>query len=152
MTEVEKYLYRFYQLERLKCAANNDLALAVSDYEEKAEALLKPFDISGAKSAKTNRISNPVQDVAIKMAEVFQKEINKARVALEKVIFEQETISETVEKAELNTVEKSYIIGRYFKGKRSWQTAQSLQYSDRQANRYRTSALRKISGVLEDGR
>jgi len=97
-------------------------------------------------------VSDPVQAAAIAMADRYLREIEKAEQALNALVAEQDGIKNTVEKAGLNAVEKSYVILRYFKGNRTWQTAQRLQYSDRQANRYRASALRKIGAVLQDGR
>lgn len=64
---------------------------------------------------------------------------------------EQQRIKYTVKTANLNTYEYSYIILRYFKGYRSWQTAQQLKYSERQVNRFKLSALSKISAVIKDG-
>ena len=151
MTDTEKYLYRYYQLERLKAAANDELRCAVAEYDEKAEALLKPHNLSETKAGKTNRKSDPVQDAAIKMVDIYIKEIEKARESLNRIIEEQDVIKLTVEKAQLNITEKSYVIMRYFKGNRTWQTARHMQYSDRQANRYRVSALQKIQSVLKDG-
>ena len=152
MTQTEQYLYRYYQLERLKSVANNDLRRAVAEYNERAESLLKPKTMTEPQGGRTNRVSDPVQDAVVAMVDTYLREIKKAEEALNKLIAEQDSISETVEKAGLNVMEKSYVLMRYFKGNRTWQTAQHMQYSERQANRYRVSALQKIQSVMKDGR
>ncbi|MEX1307800.1 MAG: hypothetical protein AB1Z19_04660 [Eubacteriales bacterium] len=98
MTETEKYLYRYYQLERLKALAKDELMSAVAEYDEKAEALLKPLNLSNTKVDKTNRINDPVQNAVVEMLDIYLKGIEKAKASHKQLIDEQDAIERTCER------------------------------------------------------
>jgi len=151
MSDVERFLFRYNNLERTKKTLENDLIEATEEYQAQSESLLKPYKLSLAKSGKTNKVYSSVEESVIKIVDVYRSRMERIQMVLVDLDEKQQRIKDTVKMANLNTYEYSYIFMRYFKGYRSWQTAQKLQYSERQTNRFKLSALNKIKAILKDG-
>jgi len=145
MTDVERYLYGYRDLERKKKILENDLRDAKEEYKAQQESLLMPSKQTEVKTSKTNKITDPVQDAVIKIVDVYRKRVDRISRELAQVTGEQDSILETIKSAGLTVMEESYIRYRYIKGMSTWATAQRMGYSERWAQRYRGSALKKIS-------
>jgi hypothetical protein len=150
MTDVERYLFRYNNLERMKKSIENELSEAMSEYNMQSDIMLRPTILSDINAGKTNKVSNPVQDAVVKIVDIFKAKVDRLTNELNSITIEQKMILTTIKKANLTTLEDSYIRWRYFKGYRSWQVAQRMQYCERQALRFRASALLKISVTLKD--
>lgn len=144
MTDVERYLYRYRNLERMKKILENELRDATEEYRAQQESLLTPAKPTEIKTSKTNKITNPVQDAVIKIVDVYRKRVDRISRELAQITGEQDSILDTVKSAGLSVMEESYIRYRYIKGLSAWATAQRIGYSERWAQRYKGVALEKI--------
>ncbi len=145
MTDVERYLYGYRDLERKKKILENDLRDATEEYKEQQESLLAPAKPAEVKTSKTNKIIDPVQDAVIKIVDVYRKRVDRISRELARVTGEQDLILETIKSAGLTVMEESYIQCRYIKGMSAWAAAKRIGYSERWAQRYKNSALSNIS-------
>ncbi len=150
MTEVERYLYRYRNLERMKKILENELRDATEEYRTQQESLLMPVKPAEVKTSKTNKITDPVQDAVIKIIDVYRKRIDRIANELQLVSGEQQSILDTVKQAGLSVPEESYIRYRYFKCMSACVTAQRIGYCERWAQRYKNSALGKIKKHLSN--
>lgn len=116
MSEAEKYLYHYGDLEKSKKHIKNYLDEALIEYKEYYNKLLNPVDLTNAKISKTNKISNPVQEAVVKIIDTFQTKVVRIECELNQIDKDQQSIINTLEKSDLTSIEKSYIKLRYFKG------------------------------------
>ena len=144
MTNVERFLYRYRNLERMKKILENELRDATEEYRAQQESLLMPAGQTEVKTSKTNKITDPVQDVVIKIVDVYRKRVDHISRELAQVTGEQDSILGTVKSAGLTVMEESYIRYLYFKDYKLWQAANKMNYSEGHVKRIKEKALNKI--------
>ena len=149
MTEIERYLYRYRNLERMKKILENELRDATEEYRAQQESLLMPAKQAEVKTSKTNKIIDPVQDTVIKIIDIYRKRVDRIANELQVVSGEQQSILDTVKQAGLSVPEESYIRYRYFKCMSACVTAQRIGYCERWRSGIRIVRLVKLKSTYQ---
>jgi len=148
MTDVERFLNRYYLLSMQQKQAENDWLEAKAEYEMQVDKFLKPAGLQNTRVQTSNK-KDPVADAVVKMVDVYAKRMEEERESMMEMEKEKQDIDAVVQKAKLNPMENTYIKLRYFKGEQARITASKMSYSVSQARRYKQRALAKIDAVIK---
>lgn len=144
MHELERFLYRYSDLEKQKAEIENQLKEAKEYCDSQRECFLMPMKLNNQKTSKTNAIHRPLEDAVQKLIDVYAERVERLTEKLRSKEVEQQIILRTLEDADLSRVEREYIEWRYFVKLPAWRVAQKIGYSEKQARRIKLGALQKL--------